>query len=176
MLHRIVLASLAVFAVAAAFLLHGLVRPGVALAAAGEDSVGDPEDGRLSSDETIAGRQAADLAVSLIGTPYRWGGVSPQTGFDCSGLVTYVYRQFGVALGRDSFSQFRNGAPVARGDLEPGDIVFFANTYAPGISHAGVYIGDGQFVHALYEGVSVKINGLADAYWGPRYAGARRVL
>ena len=122
------------------------------------------------------GEQLADLASGLAGLPYRWGGISPATGFDCSGLVYYVHRQLGVTLNRDAASQFANGRTVSRGELEPGDIVFFAGTYTSGISHDGIYIGGGRFVHAVQPGSGVKITSMGDGYWGPKFAGARRVF
>jgi cell wall-associated NlpC family hydrolase len=122
------------------------------------------------------GQQLADLAAGLAGLPYAWGGISPATGFDCSGLVYYVHRQFGVTLGRDTTAQFRHGQPVQRGDLEPGDIVFFTDTYTSGISHDGIYLGDGRFVHAVRPGSGVRITSMSDGYWSPRYVGARRIF
>jgi NlpC/P60 family len=122
------------------------------------------------------GQQLADIAAGLAGLPYRWGGISPATGFDCSGLVYYVHRQFGITLGREASAQFRNGQPVTRGDLQPGDIVFFSDTYTSGISHDGIYLGDGKFVHAVRPGSGVKITSMSDGYWSPRFTGARRVL
>ncbi|MEA2641812.1 MAG: hypothetical protein QOF51_3206 [Chloroflexota bacterium] len=123
-----------------------------------------------------AGQDVASFARTLTGIVYAWGGTSPATGFDCSGLVWYVYRQFGVTLGRDSTAQAYNGTAVGRDQLEPGDVILFANTYTSGISHTGIYIGDGQFVHAVQPGVSSQIASLSDGYWGRDYAGARRIL
>lgn len=122
------------------------------------------------------GEQLADVAATLSGLPYRWGGISPATGFDCSGLVYYVHRQFGITLGRDASAQYHHGQVVQRADLEPGDIVFFTDTYASGISHDGIYLGGGRFVHAVRPGSGVKITQMGDDYWGPRYVGARRVF
>ncbi len=122
------------------------------------------------------GEQLAVLASGLAGLPYRWGGVSPGTGFDCSGLVYYVHGQFGVTLNRDAASQFANGRTVGRGELEPGDIVFFADTYTAGVSHDGIYLGGGRFVHAVQPGSGVKITSMGDGYWGPKFVGARRVF
>lgn len=122
------------------------------------------------------GDQLADLAAGLAGLSYQWGGISPSTGFDCSGLVYYVHRQFGATLNRDAASQFANGRSVQRGDLQTGDIVFFSDTYTSGISHDGIYLGGGRFVHAVSPGSGVRITSMGDDYWGPRYAGARRVF
>src|SRR5712692_3984462 len=117
------------------------------------------------------GEQLADVAADLAGLPYSWGGISPATGFDCSGLVYYVHRQFGVTLGRDAASQFGNGRVVQTGDLQPGDIVFFGETYTSGISHDGIYLGAGRFVHAVQPGSGVRITSMSDGYWSPRYVG-----
>jgi cell wall-associated NlpC family hydrolase len=122
------------------------------------------------------GEQLADLAAGLAGRAYSWGGISPATGFDCSGLVYYVHRQFGVTLGRDTTAQYRQGQSVARGDLQPGDIVFFTDTYTSGVSHDGIYLGQGRFVHAVRPGSGVKITAMSDSYWAPRFLGARRVI
>jgi len=114
--------------------------------------------------------------MSLVGKPYSWGGTSPDPGFDCSGFVYYVYGQMGVTLGRDTFSQWENGRLILRADLQPGDIVFFEDTYTDGMSHNGIYIGNGRFVHSVDEDNGVKLSALADDYWTPRYAGARRIV
>lgn len=146
----------------------------------GNDSTADDLVGRDSlarpAPYSSPGEQLAGLAADLAGLPYSWGGVSPATGFDCSGLVYYVHSQFGVTLGRDAAAQYGNGRVVPRGDLLPGDIVFFSDTYVGGISHDGIYLGDGRFVHAVQPGSGVRITSLGDGYWGPRYLGARRVL
>jgi cell wall-associated NlpC family hydrolase len=150
---------------AAALICKPTPIDGMALAAESEpatDVVNDP------------GRQVADFAATLVGTPYRTAGLSPLTGFDCSGLVYYTYRQFGVTLSRDAASQFGNGQPVGKADLEPGDIVFFRE--GGRISHDGIYIGNGRFVHAVSHAMGVRISLLDDAYWVPIYAGARRIL
>jgi hypothetical protein len=137
---------------------------------AAEDFFGSP------APEPSRGDRLADLASGLAGLRYSWGGTSPTTGFDCSGLVYYVHRQFGVTLNRDAASQFANGRSVARADLQPGDIVFFADTYRSGISHDGIYLGGGRFVHAVNPGSGVRITSMGDGYWGPKYVGARRIF
>ena len=159
------------------------------LDAAVEDE--DDEDADLTADEmadlealfarplvaaSSSGDQLADVAAGLAGLPYSWGGISPTTGFDCSGLVYYVHRQFGVTLNRDAAAQFANGRSVSRGELQPGDIVFFADTYARGISHDGIYLGGGRFVHAVQPGSGVRVTSMGDGYWSPKFVGARRVF
>jgi len=111
-------------------------------------------------------------AESFMGVPYVWGGESP-SGFDCSGFVQYVFRHFGVDLYRTSEEQFGEGLNVSVKDLQPGDLVFFT-TYAPGATHVGIYIGNGQMVDAQDMGVS--IDNVFNSYWGPKYLGARQVL
>jgi cell wall-associated NlpC family hydrolase len=101
-----------------------------------------------------------------------WGGTSP-SGFDCSGFTQYVFRHFGISLGRTALDQFGQGIPVDISQLQPGDLVFFS-TYAPGATHVGIYIGNGQMVDAQDEGVTIA--SIQSSYWGPRYIGARRVI
>jgi peptidoglycan DL-endopeptidase CwlO len=108
------------------------------------------------------------IAMRYLGVPYVWGGSSP-SGFDCSGLVSYVFAQIGVSLPHSSYSQFGIGTPVSIGELQPGDLVFFT-----GASHVGIYIGGGQFIHAPHTGDVVKISSLS-GYYSANFAGARRV-
>nr|WP_283246013.1 cell wall-binding repeat-containing protein [Bacillus suaedae] len=112
-------------------------------------------------------------ANSLIGTPYRWGGTSP-SGFDCSGFMSYVFNKAGVSLPRTTIDQYKAGTFVSKTDLQPGDAVFFKNTYRQGISHAGIYVGDNHFIHASSSGV-VKTS-LNNPYWSPKYHGAKRYI
>ena len=110
------------------------------------------------------------IAMSYIGVPYVWGGASPATGFDCSGLVMYVYAQVGVSLPHNAAAQYGYGTPVPRDQLAPGDLVFF-----DGLGHVGIYIGGGQFVHAPHTGDVVKISSLSDSWYTANYVGARRL-
>lgn len=119
------------------------------------------------------GQTIADTALQFLGVPYVWGGTSPQ-GFDCSGLVEYVFRLNGITLPRTSESQFAGGNPVPPGQLEPGDLVFFS-TYAYA-SHVGIYIGNDQFVTAPTAGSVVQVANLAGTYWHRTYIGARSYL
>jgi cell wall-associated NlpC family hydrolase len=109
------------------------------------------------------------IAMQQLGTPYVWGGSSPG-GFDCSGLVAYVYSQVGVSLPHYSGAQWQMGTPVSKDQLEPGDLVFF-----DGVGHVGIYIGGGQFIHAPHTGDVVKISSLSDSWYAGTYDGARRL-
>jgi cell wall-associated NlpC family hydrolase len=120
------------------------------------------------------GYALSGTALSLRGAPYRMGGIDPAKGFDCSGFVLYVYQQHGVPMPREVREQFRVGKNVDRGQLEPGDLVFFS-TVAPGASHVGIMIGGDQFVHAPSERGVVRVENLGSQYWASRYIGAKRV-
>ena len=110
------------------------------------------------------------IAMQYLGVPYVWGGASP-SGFDCSGLVMYVYAQMGVSLPHNAAMMYNSvGVPVSRDELQPGDLVFF-----DGLGHMGMYIGGGQFIHAPHTGDVVKISGLGESWYASRYVGARRV-
>ncbi len=115
-------------------------------------------------------------ALAHLGTPYRVGGLSPQTGFDCSGLVAYVYREeAGLALPRNTFELSHLGEPVERAALRPGDLVFY-NTQRREYSHVGIYLGEERFIHAPTSGGEVRVENLSAEYWMRRYSGARRVI
>ena len=116
------------------------------------------------------GHRIVSYARHLLGIRYSWGGTSPHTGFDCSGLVRYVYAHFGISLPHYSGAQFDMGRRVSRRGLRPGDLVFF-----DGIGHVGMYIGNGRFIHAPHTGTSVQISTLA-GWYAARYDGARRLL
>jgi cell wall-associated NlpC family hydrolase len=108
------------------------------------------------------------IALRYLGVPYVWGGASP-SGFDCSGLTMYAYAQVGVSLPHNAAMQYGLGHPVAQSQLEPGDLVFFN-----GLSHVGMYIGGGRFVHAPHTGDVVKISSLSESWYASTYVGARR--
>lgn len=112
------------------------------------------------------------LARRFIGTRYRWGATGPAA-FDCSGFLQYVHSRMSVTLPRTTYAMFQAGRPVPAGELMPGDMVFFT-TYRPGPSHAGIYIGDGQFIHSSSGFGSVTITPLSKDYYRKRYLGARR--
>lgn len=116
-----------------------------------------------------------NFAMQFRGTPYVWGGASPG-GFDCSGFTKYVYAQFGLNLPHSAAGQYsqRYGTFIDRGSLQPGDLVFFANTYKRGISHVGVYVGGGMVVQALAPGTPLAAVSMNSAYWNSKYYGALR--
>ncbi len=115
-------------------------------------------------------------AIGLVGTPYHWGGNTPQSGFDCSGLVVYVFREIaGVALPRTTQDMYAlDVADVRRERLQGGDLVFF-NTSGRDVSHVGIYVGQDRFVHAPNEGGTVRLDYLSNVYWDSHYRGAKRV-
>lgn len=113
-------------------------------------------------------------AKKYIGVPYVWGGESP-SGFDCSGFVQYVFKVHGISLNRTTETQYNHGSYVSKSNLKPGDLVFFQNTYRAGISHVGIYIGNGQFIHAS-SSKGVTISNLSSSYYTSHYYGARRIL
>ena len=116
-----------------------------------------------------------NTAQRYIGLPYRWGGESPEEGFDCSGLTMTVYRVNGLNLPRNSRQQYRAGSPIARHSLRPGDLVFF-NTSGRGVSHVGIYTGGGEFIHAPKSGRTIQAESLSNGYFGSRFVGARTYL
>jgi len=115
-------------------------------------------------------------ALALLGTPYRYGGTSPELGLDCSGLVQHVFSSvYSWNLPRRTEDISGIGQPVSRTELQPGDLVFF-NTLRRAFSHVAIYIGEGRFVHAPANSGRVRIEGLDDRYWAARFSGARRVI
>jgi cell wall-associated NlpC family hydrolase len=117
----------------------------------------------------------ASAALDLIGIRYKWGGNTPETGLDCSGLVRYVFQQVtGVTLPRTAKDISRLGTDVAIADLQPGDLVFF-NTRRFAFSHVGIYLGNNQFVHAPRRGREVEVATLDSGFWQRRFDGARRM-
>lgn len=122
---------------------------------------------RVSADRII------DTAKKYMGVPYVWGGMTP-SGFDCSGLVQYVFAENGMSLPRTTTLQYKVGTYVSRSNLKVGDLVFF-DTSGNGVSHVGIYMGNGQFIHSS-SSKGVTISNLSNSYWNARYLGARRVL
>jgi cell wall-associated NlpC family hydrolase len=114
------------------------------------------------------GVRAVQIANKLTGIRYVWGGATPRSGFDCSGLVQYVYARLGVPLPHYTVSQYRRGRAVSRSSLRPGDLVFFS-----GLNHVGIYAGGGKYIHAPRTGLTVRWASLSSA---PSYYGARRIV
>lgn len=115
-------------------------------------------------------------AIALVGTPYRYGGNTPESGFDCSGFVDYVFRDVaGIVLPRtvDDIDAI-NAPEVRREELNSGDLVFF-RTSGRKVSHIGIYVGEGRFVHAPNEGGTVRLDRLDNVYWNAHYSGAKRI-
>lgn len=132
-----------------------------------------PKANSASSSYVSLSNQIVSYAKNLLGVPYVWGGTT-KSGFDCSGFTRYVYNSSGISLNRTAAQQLGNGYKVS--ELQPGDLVFFNNTYvtSAAASHVGIYIGNNQFIHA--GGNAVQITSMSDGYYAPRYIGARRVL
>ncbi len=120
--------------------------------------------------------ELVSTARRFIGTPYLWGGTSTENGFDCSGLTMVCYRLNGLNLPRNSRSQFQAGRWVARQDLLPGDLVFFATKGGSRITHVGMYIGNNAFIHAPRTGKKVRIESLSNSFFARTYVGARTYL
>jgi cell wall-associated NlpC family hydrolase len=127
----------------------------------------------VSGPASDIGQQLVDYAMQFIGIPYRYGGNSPSIGFDCSGLTQYVYAHFGYKINRTS--QYKEGVSVSYSDLKPGDLVFF-NTTGYGIGHVGMYVGNGQFIHAPSAGKTVRIERLDTGYYYNRFVCAVRIV
>ena len=124
---------------------------------------------------------AADVlfrALGLVGTPYRWGGNTPDSGFDCSGLIKYVYNDAaGISLPRTTREMIvMRAQSIGQDKLQTGDLLFFATNGGSQVSHAGIYVGEGRFVHAPATGGTVKLDSLNKAYWQKAYLNAKRVL
>lgn len=138
--------------------------------------------GTLTSQWSVArqtvGEKATDMltqAMGLLGVPYRRGGTSEETGFDCSGFVRHLYeKSFGRLLPRRANEQAKATETIDHDELKPGDLVFF-NTMKRAFSHVGVYVGDGKFIHAPRAGKSIRVDDMRSAYWQKRFNGARRV-
>lgn len=169
-MHRLLL-------VAAAGLLLGACgtttpRPTTSAPAPGQVKPADPPPAQLRTN-SVKAREVVIYALMLHETGYRFGGKNPKAGIDCSGLVTYVYREgAGMPLQGNAASLARQGRAVSRKALRPGDLVFF-NTRNRSFSHVGIYLGDDKFIHALNETAGVRIDRLSQRYYAKRYEGGR---
>ncbi|MCL6632386.1 MAG: C40 family peptidase [Alicyclobacillus herbarius] len=142
----------------------------------GNGSSSQPSQPAPPSQPLVSGN-GSDIAVyaeSFTDYPYVWGAAGPNA-FDCSGLVMYVYHRFGISMPHSSYAQFGMGEPVAKSNLQPGDLVFFS-TDGAGASHVGIYIGDGNMVSAQSPRSGVKIANIFSGYWASYYIGARRIV
>jgi cell wall-associated NlpC family hydrolase len=137
----------------------------------------EPSAGAAYGDRGMGlGNEVAMLALAQIGIPYTFAGNSPERGFDCSGLVSYVLRRVrGVVVPRTTYEQAQLGQPIDAGALQPGDLVFF-NTLRREFSHVGIYLGEARFIHAPTSGGLVRIEDLRSRYWSDRFNGARRFV
>jgi cell wall-associated NlpC family hydrolase len=155
-----------------------ITSPIVAAQESGAVSFADSAAIKVKTAAASALKSAQDLAstaLDLIGIRYKWGGNTPETGLDCSGLVRYVFQQVtGVTLPRTAKDISRLGTEVAAADLQPGDLVFF-NTRRFAFSHVGIYLGDNQFIHAPRRGREVEVATLESSFWKKRFDGARRM-
>ena len=134
-----------------------------------EPSPTQPVPGRAERSEALL------QALLALGLDYRYGGNSPITGFDCSGLVAHVYREaWGIRLPHNTRAQSQAGTPVSLAELQAGDLVFYDTLDRP-YSHVGIYLGDGRFVHAPKTGARVRVESLTSVYWSQRFSGARRI-
>lgn len=130
----------------------------------------------LQGNALPAAERFVSTALSHVGTQYKFGGTSPESGFDCSGLVWFAARKsLGLEMPRSSAEQARFGQSVKRSELRKGDLVFF-NTRGRRYSHVGIYIGNDRFVHAPRKGAAVRVESLSSRYWTKRYNGARRFV
>ncbi len=179
-------------AIAMALALQGgpaLAAPPVPGGAAAAAAGGEDDIGRLLTERGLIGtleqaglavrNQTSDLvlnAMGFLGVPYKRGGTSVETGFDCSGFVRAIYEQTaGLVLPRRAKEQAAATEVIDKRDLKPGDLVFF-NTMRKTFSHVGIYVGDGKFIHAPKPGAEVRVDDMAGSYWKRRFDGARRVL
>ena len=157
-----------------------LLALAAALAASSAATAGEPRPAPPAADRPDArppvprppskGERAARIALDAVGVPYRWGGESPSSGFDCSGLVRWAYGRVGVDLPHNSYALYFVGRRVPRSDIEIGDVLFFE-----GLGHVGLYLGEGRMVHAPQTGRDVEVVRLATTSYGSRLIGARRM-
>ncbi|MDO6354237.1 C40 family peptidase [Caloramator sp. CAR-1] len=131
-------------------------------------------DARNNRQAISRGPQLVSYAKRFLGIRYKWSGQSP-SGFDCSGFTSYVFKSFGIELPHSSYGQFTSGQKILKSQLLPGDLVFF-QTSKRGISHVGIYIGNGKFIHASSGKGYVTITSLSEPYYSKRYRGAVRIL
>lgn len=140
-----------------------------------KDSAGSRGDGTVVAAASSLGQQVVDYAKQFLGVPYVYGGNGPSC-FDCSGFTSYVYRHFGYTLNRTASGQLSNGVSVSKSELQPGDLVFFKTGGSKPVSHVGIYVGGGQFIHASTNTYEVRYDNLTSGYYNNVYMYARRIL
>jgi cell wall-associated NlpC family hydrolase len=150
------------------FALLALVLCAVLVAGARQASAA-PAAAKAQTRSAIVGARAVEVARHWLGVPYRYGGTTPRSGFDCSGFVRFVYDRLGFELPHSSYAQFDLGKRVARKALRPGDLVFF-----DGVGHVGIYVGANRFIHAPRSGTRVSVARMS-GWYAARYDGARRL-
>ena len=166
-------ASVAGIATLVAAIFAAFATAGTASAVAATMTSPVPEERMREQPEPAPtpGERVARIAVRAVGVPYRWGGESPASGFDCSGLVRWAYGQIGIELPHNSYALYQEGRSVSRAQMKPGDVLFFE-----GLGHVGLYLGHGRMVHAPQTGRDVEVVRLSGSNYGGRLIGARRVL
>lgn len=133
-------------------------------------------DGEMPEYDATGGAAAVEVVKQYLGVPYVYGGTSPR-GFDCSGLMQYVYAQLGYSINRVAADQMRNGVAISRENLAPGDLVGFYSSPGSGyVSHIGMYIGNGMMIHAPHTGDVVRVAAIDGTYYDARFAGGRRII
>ena len=141
-----------------------------------KDSAGSRGDGTVVTSSSPLGAQVVEYAKQFLGVPYVWGGNGPNC-FDCSGFTKYVYAHFGYTLNRTASAQLSNGVSVSRSELQPGDLIFFDNgKVSTPVSHVGIYVGDGQFIHASTNEYQVRYGNLNAGSYNSTYVYARRIF
>ena len=133
---------------------------------------------RTADGHSYSGNKSELIANAhlLLGTPYRYGGNRPSTGFDCSGFVQYAHATVGVHLPRTSRQQYNSAKPIRKNNLRPGDLIFFRINNKRTVSHVGIYLGNGKFIHSPSSGKRVSIARLDNPYWQRHYGSAGRVF
>ncbi len=146
-------------------------------AVSGTGSAGGAQVSEAESDSTgTKGQDIVDYALGFVGYKYRYGGESPEKGFDCSGFTCYIYSQFGYSINRTANSQYKSdGVKVSRDELQPGDIVCFSDNGST-VTHVGIYIGDGKFVHAENSRTGVVVTDLSLDYYARTWWGGKRII
>ena len=139
------------------------------------DYVVTTDSGVAGVTDSSKGQQVVDYAKGYTGCKYVYGGNGPSS-FDCSGFTTYVYKHFGYTINRTASGQLSNGTAVDKSSLQPGDLVFFKNNTTKAASHVGIYVGNGQFIHASTNTYTVRTDNLSSGYYANIYVGARRIV